>query len=224
MRRGGSGYVVVGRNRRTGEDTEFSGRHLLIATGRRSNADLLRVENAGIELDERGYIRVNEYLETNVPNIWAFGDVIGKQLFKHHANREAIVAWHNSRHDDKAPMDYRVSPHAVFTYPQIGSVGMTEEQAKREREILVGRARYNDVAYGVTLMEEDGFAKAIVDAESREILGFHIIGPHAPILLQEVVNAMASEGNIASVAIGMHVHPAMPELVMRTLNSLRAPR
>ena len=102
-------------------------------------------------------------------------------------------------------------------------MGLTEEEAKRERKILVGRARYTDVAYGVTLMEEDGFAKAIVDAESDEILGFHIIGPHAPILLQEVVNAMASAGNIASVAIGMHVHPALPELVLRTLNNLHDP-
>jgi dihydrolipoamide dehydrogenase len=224
VRRDDGGYEVVGRNRRTGEQTEFRGQHLLVATGRQSNADLLRLGNAGIETDQRGFIQVNDYLETNVPHIYAFGDVIGKQLFKHHANREAIVAWHNSQHDDKAAMDYRVSPHAVFTYPQIASVGLTEEAAKRERKILVGRAKYTDVAYGVTLMEEDGFAKAIVDAQSKEILGFHIIGPHAAILLQEVVNAMASAGNVASVAVGMHVHPALPELVMRALNSLRAPQ
>jgi dihydrolipoamide dehydrogenase len=223
VRRDDGGYTVIGRNRRTGEETQFAGQYLLVATGRRSNADLLRVGNASIETDQRGYIQVNEYMETNVPNIWAFGDVIGKQLFKHHANREAMLAWHNSQHDNKAVMDYRVSPHAVFTYPQIASVGLTEEQAKRERKILVGRAGYTDVAYGVTLMEEDGFAKAIVDAESDEILGFHIIGPHAAILVQEVVNAMASAGNIASVAIGMHVHPALPELVLRTLNNLHAP-
>jgi dihydrolipoamide dehydrogenase len=117
------------------------GDRVLIAAGRTSNADLLQVEKAGIETDARGYIRANKHLETNVENVWALGDVIGKYMFKHTANREAAIAWHNSQHGEhghKAAMEYGAVPHAVFTYPQIAAVGMTEAQARQDHEILVG--------------------------------------------------------------------------------------
>jgi len=223
VQRDGNSYVVVGKDRRTGAETPFAGQQVLVATGRRSNADLLQVQNAGIETDQRGFIKVNEYLETNVPNVWALGDVIGKRMFKHTANREAAFAWYNSHSTDKVPMDYHATPHAVFTYPQIASVGLTEAQAKQSHKILVGRARFSDVAYGLTLMEEDGFAKAIVDADSNEILGFHIIGPYAAILIQEVINAVASGGTVNALARGMHIHPALSELVLSTLSNLSGP-
>jgi mycothione reductase len=215
-------YIVVGQDRRTGQQVQAAGQHILVAAGRTSNADLLQVREAGIETDSRGYIRVNEYLETNVPKIWAFGDIIGKHMFKHTANREAMIAWHNSQNGHRVPMDYHAVPHAVFSYPQIASVGLTEQEAKQGHQVLVGRARYDDVAYGMALVERDGFAKAIVDAESQAILGFHIIGPHAAILIQEVVNAMASGQPAGELGRGMHTHPALPELVLSTLGNLSA--
>ena len=218
----GQGTIVVGKDRRTGQQVQSKGQHILVAAGRKSNADTLQVQNAGIETDSRGYIQVNEYLETNVPNIWALGDIIGKHMFKHSANREAVIAWHNSQHGNNVPMDYRAIPSAVFSYPQIASVGLTEEAARRSHRVLVGRARYDDVAYGMALVEEDGFAKAIVDAESSAILGFHIIGPHAAILIQEVINAMASGGPASELGRGLHTHPALPELVLSTLGNLSA--
>ena len=217
------GIVVVGEDRHAGAPVQISGQRILVAAGRRSNADQLQVVNAGIETDPRGYIQVNEYLETNVPNIWAFGDATGKHMFKHTANREAVIAWHNSQHGHKVPMDYRAVPHAVFTYPQIASVGLTEAAARVDRDVLVGRARYDDVAYGMALVEEDGFAKAVVDAENEEILGFHIIGPHAAILIQEVVNAMATGSPAVELGRGLHTHPALSELVLSALNNLAPP-
>ena len=105
---------------------------VMIATGRVSNADILKPEKTGVELDEHKFIKVNEFLETSKKNIWAFGDAIGIQMFKHVANYEAGVVWHNAIHDHKVKMDFSAAPHAVFSHPQVASVGLTEEQAKEQ--------------------------------------------------------------------------------------------
>jgi mycothione reductase len=144
-------------------------------------------------------------------------------MFRHVGNREAAIVWHNSVHSHKVAMDYRTVPHAVFSHPQIASVGLTEEQAAREFDILVGEAKYLDVAKGQAMMETDGFAKAIIERENGKILGFHIIGPYAPVLIQEVIDIMASDGTVGWVSKGMHIHPAMPELIVSALYNLREP-
>ncbi|HUV02618.1 MAG TPA: dihydrolipoyl dehydrogenase [Desulfobacteria bacterium] len=225
-RRDKEGYTLIGKDGNTGEARQFVADNVMLATGRRSNADLLNVENTGVETDKRGFITVNAYLETSKANIWALGDAIGTHMFRHVANREALVAWHNSMHtedEEKVKMDYRAIPHAIFSHPQIASVGMTEEEAKKEHEILVGTAPYSAIAKGEAMMETAGFAKAIVDRTSQKILGFHIIGPYAPILIQEVVNVMANDQDFMALAKGMHIHPALPELVLATLRNLREP-
>ena len=221
VKKQGSKIVVIGRDRSSDKDKQFSAEKIMIAAGRKSNADLLKIENTGIETDSRGYIKVNEFLETNKKNIWALGDAIGKYMFKHVANEEAIVAWRNAVHDHKTPMKYNAVPYAVFTYPQIASVGLTEEEAKKSHKILVGRAKYSDVAKGEAMVELDGFSKAIINKEDGKLLGFHIIGPYAPILIQEVINAMALGGQLGFIGQGMHIHPALPELILRTLSNLK---
>jgi dihydrolipoamide dehydrogenase len=117
-------------------------------------------------------------------------------------------------------MDYSAAPHAVYSHPQIASVGLTEENAREDYHILVGRAKYSDTAKGEAMMEEVGFAKAIVDAHSGAIMGFHIIGPYAPILIQEVIDIMALWGSVDSINEGMHIHPALPELIQATFENL----
>lgn len=217
----GGERVVVARNVTTGAKQEHRSAAIMLAAGRISNADVLQVENADVEVDGRGYIRVDQYLRTSVPKIWAFGDVIGREMFKHVANREAIIAWHNSQHDHMVGLDYRSAPHAIFTWPQIASVGLTEAEAKAEYgDILVGKAHYTDVAKGIAMMEPDSFAKAVVEPESGRILGFHIIGRYAPIVIQEVVQAMATGAGIDAISAGMHIHPALSEVVLRALSHL----
>jgi mycothione reductase len=223
VRKDGAGIVLTGKDLTSGQEREFAAQSLLVAVGRRSNADLLKVENSGIDVDERGFIQVDDYLETSKPGIWAFGDINGKFLFKHVANRESVIVWYNSTHEEKIEMDYGAIPHAVFSHPQIAGVGLTEAQAKEQFDILVGTAKYTDVAKGTAMMEEDGFAKAIVERKTRRILGFHIIGPFAPILIQEVVNVMASGGTTRDITRGIHVHPATPELILVALDRLREP-
>lgn len=220
-----TGYTASGTDTVTGEAKEFTAEQIMIATGRRSNADILRVEQTGVATDARGFLTVNEYLETSKEKIWAFGDAIGKQMFRHAANREALIAWHNrSAADagDKVKMDYRAIPHAVFSHPQIASVGLTEAEARKAgHTILVGHAHYADIAKGEAMQEHESFAKAIVDKDTNRILGFHLIGPQAPTLIQEVINVMANNQPYLALGRGIHIHPALPELILVTLQNLR---
>lgn len=220
VKKKGDGVTVLVKDNKTGEEKRFSGQNVLVAVGRRSNADILKVENSGVEVDKRGFIRVNHYLETSQKNIFAVGDANGQQMFTHVANREAVIAANNAFHDAKLEMDYSAAPHAIYSHPQIASVGLTEDDARKEHKILVGRAKYYDVAKGEAMMETEGFAKAIVEKESEKILGFHIIGPYAPELIQEVVNAMASGGHSGEIDQGLHIHPALTELIPLTLGHL----
>jgi dihydrolipoamide dehydrogenase len=217
----GHDVTVVVNDLKGGGHKEFTAQRILVAVGRRSNADLLKVENTGVEVDKRGFVKVNEYLETSRKNIFAVGDANGQQMFTHVANVEASLAADNAIRGRKIKMDYSAAPHAVYSHPQIASVGLTEEVARKTYKVLVGKANYSDVAQGEAMMEENGFAKAIVEANTGKILGFHIIGPYAPILIQEVINAMASGNDIDQIQTSMHIHPAITELIIEVLNNLK---
>ena len=220
VRQSKSGVTVYVKDKETGREKKLMAEKIMLATGRKSNADLLEVKNAGIETDEANYIKVDDYLRTNKENIWAFGDAIGKQMFTHSGDKEADLAWYNATQEKKIKMNFQVVPHAVFTYPQIASVGLTEEQARKDYKILVGRAKYSDIVKGEAMMEEDGFAKAIVEKETERILGFHIIGPEASNLIQEVVNEMGNKVSMKSITDSMHIFPALSELIPETLKHL----
>ncbi len=218
-----NGCTLTARNNTTKKETYITAEHVLVAAGRTSNADILQVEKTGVHTDNRGYITVNDALETSKKNIWAWGDAIGKYMFRHTANNEAEIAWHNANHKQNAKMDYKAIPHAVFSYPPIAGVGMTQQQAAQSYDILIGHAHYSDVAKGEAMMETEGFAKAIVEKNTGHILGFHIIGPYAPILIQEIIDIMAIGGTISHLAQGIHIHPALPELILATMGRLHEP-
>jgi dihydrolipoamide dehydrogenase len=214
---------IVTMNKVTGEKRSSKGAEIMVAAGRRSNADLLKPMKTGVQLDRRGFIIVNEYLETSKPRIWAFGDALGKHMFKHVSNYEAGVAWNNFIHDHKKSVDYSAVPYAVFTHPQVAGVGMTEQQAlDAGMPALVGFYEYKDTAKGAAMGVEDGFVKIIIDERTFKILGGTIIGPYAPVMMQEIVNAMnAPGGTIDSIQNAMYIHPATPEVVQRAASSLR---
>jgi len=223
VKKTGDGATVVVQDKDAGQLKEFTAQRILVAVGRRSNADLLKAENTGLQLDERGFIKVDRHLQTNKKNIFAVGDANGQQMFTHVANKEATLAVSNAVHGTKLEMDYSAAPHAVYSYPQIASVGLTQEKAVKDHDILVGKTKYSDVAKGEAMMEKEGFAKAVVEKNSGKILGFHIIGPYAPELIQEVVNAMESGGHIDQITGSMHIHPALSELIPQTLNNIAQP-
>ena len=202
---------------------ELEAEVVMIAAGRQSNAAGLKVENTGVDMDDSGYIHTNEYLETSQENIWAIGDINGKGMFRHAANYEAFLVAEAIFHDQKLKMDYWRVPHAVFSYPEIASVGLTQKQALEifeKDDLLTGYVNYGDTARGEAMMDTDGFAKVIVDKNEGLILGFHIIGAHASILIQEAVNAMASEDGLDYLVGSMHIHPALSEVVQDVFQDL----
>jgi len=155
---------VIADHKKSGKMESIIVDELLIASSRSSNSDILHPERAGIETDARGWIRVNEYLETSQANVWAFGDATGKYLFKHAANYESTIVYYNAVKGAKVEVDYHAVPHAVFTYPEIAGVGMRENEAigkYGEREILIGFQRFEDTAKGSAMGVTDCFVKVI---------------------------------------------------------------
>jgi mycothione reductase len=218
---------LVAVNRENEEKATITAEEILIATGRGPNTDVLHPERGGIETDKRGWITVNEYLETSQPNIWALGDANGRQLFKHAANYESVIVYYNAILNKKAKVDYHAIPHAVFTYPEIASVGLGEKEAIEKYgkdKVLIGIYRYEDTAKGEAMAVKDYFVKVIVERETLKILGAHIIGPYASVLIQEIINLMYTPKQSAEPIInGMHIHPALNEVVERAFRSLMPP-
>jgi dihydrolipoamide dehydrogenase len=220
--RGGE-YTLTCKCEEEPREVTLTAEALMVATGRAPNSDLLSLDATGVETDERGFIEVDEFFRTSKDGIWAFGDAIGKGMFTHAGSKEAAMAWANAHRGEKNRLDYLSVPHAIFTRPQIGSVGMTETDAAEEHDILVGRAYYKDIVKGAALREDRTFAKVIAEAGTRRLLGFHIIGPYAPMLIQEATNTLTGRGTVDNLTEGMHIHPAMSELIPAAVRSLDKP-
>ncbi len=225
VRSGPKGKTIVYKDRATGEAEEVEVDEILVTTGVQSNADNLEVKATNVNTDAQGYIVVNEYLETNVQGIWAFGDIIGRHMFRHTANYAADVAWYNAFGKVKVRFDEHAVPHAVFTYPEVGTVGMTESEAKaRGRRYFVGTSRYIDTAKGFAMNETDGFAKVVVDAETLRILGATVCGPQASILVQPLVYLMnCADQTYTPIARAQTIHPALSEVVVNAFANLVDP-
>jgi dihydrolipoamide dehydrogenase len=215
---------LIIENRETGEKNSITVDEVLIATGRAPNSDILKPEKGGIKTDRGGWIIVNEYLETSQKNIWAFGDATGRHMFKHVANYESRVVYYNAVLNKKVKVDYHAVPHAVFTYPEIASVGVGEREAVNKfgkEKIAIGFSKFGETAKGRAMNAKNYFVKVIVERETDRILGSHIIGPHASILIQEIINLMnTSEGTFHPIFEGMHIHPALSEVVEGAFYSL----
>ncbi len=220
VEKGKDGVKVLTQDNKTGKPKTYAARNIMLAVGRRSNADLLKVEKTGVDVDERGFIKVDERMQTNQKNIYAVGDANGRQMFTHMANREAAIVAHNFLHDADMTVDYSAVPHAVYSHPQIAAVGLREEEARKDHDVLVGKTHYYEIAKGEAIMETEGFVKVIIEKETENILGVHIIGPNAPELIQEAVNAMTSGGDIDEINDGIHIHPALSELIPTAVNSV----
>ena len=220
---GGSGRkAIVATNRADGSSHTFTGQEILIAAGRRSNADVLKPERTGVETDEQGWIKVDPYLQTTKRGIWALGDALGRHQFRHTANYHAYVVWTNAFSKHQHAVEEHAVPHAVFTHPEISSVGLGEEEAQAQHDIFVGVKEYYDTAKGYAMGEEDGFVKVIVESGTGRILGAHAIGPHAAILVQQFVYVMNCEdGNYLPLARAQTIHPALSEVVVGALGNLR---
>ena len=216
-----NGRIQVLAEDKDGGTREFEADELLVAAGRVPNTDSLETENTDIETSERGFIEVNEYLQTSVDHVYALGDIIGKHPFKHAANLEANVALVNAFAGNRKEIDYTAMPHAVFSSPQIAGVGKTEQELEEEGiEYRKAKYEYRNTGMGMALKEEDGFVKVLA-SEDGEIVGCHIIGPHASQQVHEVLVAMKSgSGKVSDIQDTIHIHPALNEVVQRAFNQL----
>lgn len=206
--------VLVVKDRMTGKEQEVVADEVLFASGVRANSDLLSLENTDIETDDRGWILTNEFLETSVEGVYALGDINGKQQFRHKANYEADILAHNL-FMDKKPEEFRwasydLVPAVTFCYPQVAHVGLTEKEAVEQGyRVKVGYNHYHETAKGYALGHEKddelgAFAKLIVDRDTNRMLGIHVMGTQASVLIQPFLNLM-NAGEQTLVPINEHI-------------------
>jgi mycothione reductase len=196
---------------------------LLVATGRVPNSDRLAVEATGVQVDENGKVVVDAHQRTSVDGIYALGDISSPYELKHVANHEARVVRHNLLDPDHPlEVNHRFVPHAVFTEPQIATVGLTEEQAREQGvRYVTAHEDYSSIAYGWAMEDTTGFAKVLADPDTGLLLGAHIIGPQASTLIQPLVQAMSFGQHARTVATDQYwIHPALPELIENALLKL----
>lgn len=196
---------------------------LLVAVGRVPNGDTLNLPAAGVEVDADGYVVVDDHQRTTADGIFALGDVSSHDQLKHVANHEMRVVQHNLLHPDAMiTSDHRYVPHAVFSEPQVASVGLTEQRAEELGIIYVTAIQeYASIAYGWAMEDTDHFAKLLADPDTGLLLGAHLIGPQASSLIQPLIQAMSFGLPAHQMARGQYwIHPAMAELVENALLAL----
>ena len=217
--------IVFAKNLEDNKVYEFQAEEILVAAGRKSNSDILKPEKTGVKTDKQGWIVVNEYLETSAQGIWALGDAIGKHMFRHTANYEAELVWHNIINEKKEKVDFHAVPHAVFTHPTVAGVGLKESEAiSAGYKVLIGRAMYKEVAKGIAMNEENGFVKVVVEEETGKILGCAVVGSAAPELVQQMVYLMNAEyQDLEPLIRSQVIHPTLSEVIVKAFSSLEHP-
>ena len=211
------------------DGSTVTGDAFLVATGRTPNTDRLGLDNGSGVKVERGRVVVDKYGRTTAPDVWAFGDISSPYQLKHVANAEMRAVQHNLMAD--SPADYQEMPHsvvpaAIFTHPQIANVGLTEEQARKKGAeegfpVTVKVQKYGDVAYGWAMEDQHGIVKLIANAATGELLGAHILGHEASLLIQPLIQAMSFGLKVNDMARGQYwIHPALTEVIENALLGL----
>ncbi len=200
-----------------GGEVTVKGSHLLIATGRRPNVDHLNLGAAGVEVDEKGYVKVNDRLETNVPGIYAIGDIKPGPAFTHISYDDFRIIQANLLQNGNARIEGRPVPYTIFMDPQLGRVGLTEKEARAQgRSVRVAKLSMANVARGIEFGETRGFMKAIVDAETNQILGCAILGMEGGEVMTVLQVAMMGKLPYTVIRDGIFAHPTLAE----SLNNL----
>jgi len=198
-----------------GKDTVLEADQALVAIGFRPNAKGLGLEDVGVKISDRGFVEINEKMQTNVPGIWAIGDVTGKLMLAHVGSAMGIVCAENITGAETITLDYEMMPRATYSYPQVASFGLTEAQAKeRGFDIKIGRFPFQPNGKALGLGDYAGFVKLVVDAKYGEILGAHMIGPEVTELLPELTLAHMMELTPHEIARNVHAHPTLSEAIM----------
>lgn len=198
-----------------GKETVLEADQALVAIGFRPNSKGLGLEEVGVKISERGFVEVDEKMQTNVPGIWAIGDVTGKLMLAHVGSAMGIVCAENIAGVETTTLDYEMMPRATYCHPQIASFGLTEAQAKeRGYTVKIGRFPFQANGKALGLGDYGGFVKIVVDEKYGEILGAHMIGPEVTELLPELTLAHLMELTPHEIARNVHAHPTLSEVLM----------
>ena len=205
----------------TSGDREVSGTHVLLAVGRVPNTDDLGLEKAGLTIDRRGYITVDDQLRTSVDGIWAMGDCNGRGAFTHTAFNDAEIVAANLLDKDPRRVSDRIPAYALYIDPPLGRCGLTEAEVRqRGRPALVGKRPMTKINRAIEKGETEGFMKIFVDAETREILGAAILGPGGDEIIHSILDIMYAKAPATVIQRAMHIHPTVSELIPTMLGEL----
>jgi dihydrolipoamide dehydrogenase len=212
VERNGDTVKVSAKNKK-GEDVVFEGDYCLVSVGRKPYTDGLGLEKVGVELDERGRVKTNDHLQTNISTIYAIGDVVKGAMLAHKAEEEGVFVVETLA-GQKPHINYNLIPGVVYTWPEVAGVGKTEEQLKAEGVAYkVGNFPMRALGRSRASGDTDGFVKILADEKTDEILGFHIIGARAADLIAEGVVAMEFRASAEDLTRMSHAHPTYAEAV-----------
>ncbi|MFQ5539716.1 MAG: FAD-dependent oxidoreductase, partial [Candidatus Binatia bacterium] len=196
--------------------------HILLAVGRRPNTDELALDKAGIEMDKRGYIKVDDQLRTNVPGVYALGDSNGKGAFTHTSYNDYEIVADNLLRNDSRRVSDRILAYNLYIDPPLGHVGMTEVEVRKSgRKALIGKRPMTRVGRAVEKSETQGFMKILVDAETKEILGAAILGVEGDEAIHSILDVMYAKAPYTVIQRAMHIHPTVTELIPTMLGDLK---
>lgn len=204
---------------KNGQTMAAEGQLIILATGRKPNTAALGLEAAGVKT-ERGFVQVDDEMRTNVPHIYAIGDITGKPPLAHVATAQGVVAAHNAAGEHRS-MDYSAVPSCIYTAPEIATVGLTEDQAKEAGyKVRIGRFNVSGNGRALAINCTDGFAKLVEDAATGKLLGCHIVGPHATEMICEAVLAIRQGITAEQLGDTLHAHPSVSEILMEAAHDV----
>ena len=216
------GDDIIASVETAGASSEIGGSHVLIATGRRPNTDDLGLDKAGVAMDPRGYIQVDDQLRTNVPGIWAMGDCNGKGAFTHTSYNDFEIVAANLLDNDPRKVSDRIRSYALYIDPPLGRAGMTESEAKATgRKVLMGMRPMTKVGRAVEKGETLGFMKVLIDADTGRIMGAAILGTGGDEAIHSLLDVMYADKPYTVIQRAVHIHPTVSELIPTMLGELQ---
>lgn len=214
-------YVTVRDENNT--DRVLTADALLVATGVIPNTDVLQLAHTSIVCSESGYVQVDDFLQTSVPGVYAFGDIIGTHLFRHAANYQGEYVFNRVFGDATGPLRYPPMPHAVFSWPQVAGVGVTEQEAiAKGIPYVAARNDYKNSAMGMALQSTFGFCKLIFHRETHALIGAHIMGKDASTMIHMCIAYMKMNATVEDMLDTIYIHPALPEIIRNTVRKAMA--
>lgn len=216
-----NGKIVLNADCEEGAE-KIVGSHILLAVGRKPNTDDLGLDKAGVETDERGYVTVDDFLRTNVPGIWAIGDVNGRGAFTHTSYNDYEILAANMFDNDPRKVSDRITNYGLFIDPPLGRVGMTEAQARESgKNVLIGKMMMARIGRARERSETQGFMKVLIDADTKRILGANILGIGGDEVIHSLLDIMYADAPYTVIQRAVHIHPTVSELIPTMLGDLK---